>query len=275
MCELLGISFKKPINPKYIISEFSKRSNCNPHGWGLAYSNQDQLIITKSIYQMNKCMLAKELIEKSPIISNSIMIHARYKTNGKNTLKDTHPFMFEFQQNQFAYAQNGGLHEIYDDLSVSERRQLYKDFANDSYTPQGDNDSELIFSYIMHRLKQMNLTVNSKNSFIILKDILLEINKKIDFNCILSTKDYLFIFKSKTGNKSLSCAHFDNMEEINNSYLKNVKALFNNFMRNRDSVDDSNPGVIIASVPFLNGKWQKIDNASLSVFKEGLLIYQL
>jgi len=47
MCDLLGMSFRTPINARISLDIFQLRGEVNPDGWGLAYYRDEHLQIIK------------------------------------------------------------------------------------------------------------------------------------------------------------------------------------------------------------------------------------
>ena len=81
MCELLGISFNLPVNPKISFKGFQQRGECNPDGWGIAFYPDESAQIFKEPVEAAESSLANFIQEYSGIKSNIFIAHVRKTRN--------------------------------------------------------------------------------------------------------------------------------------------------------------------------------------------------
>src|SRR5690349_9172478 len=109
MCELMGLSFAKPISADFSIREFALRSEDNADGWGLGWYPDRSLAVVKEPVQWRASPYTG-FLEAYPNLQARIYIaHVRHKTTGVATHADTHPFGRELAGQHFCFAHNGTL----------------------------------------------------------------------------------------------------------------------------------------------------------------------
>ena len=57
MCELMGLSFAKPISADFSIREFALRSEENADGWGLGWYPDQSLAVEKAIQNVKEALV--------------------------------------------------------------------------------------------------------------------------------------------------------------------------------------------------------------------------
>jgi len=147
MCELLGMSFDKLVNPKVPFKEFQQLGNNNPHGWGIAYyKNQKALIKKEPINALSSDFLKKKKNLEN-ILSKIIICHLRNKGKGKfgkQSLNNTHPFLKELNRKDYIFAHNGGI-------------PSFKKIKLKYFFPDGDTDSEHIFCHLLDCIQEKGI----------------------------------------------------------------------------------------------------------------------
>ncbi len=240
MCQLIGLSSNKKVDIKLSLKEFRHRGRNNPHGWGLAFYENE-----KNNWKILKraSSLTKENIEEEKFNFKSKIIigHVRLASCGGISHENTHPFSKE----NWVFAHNGTVSRI----------KSMQEFSLKYFTPEGETDSEYAFLYLLEKVKNLN-ELNS--IFNLLENESKKIKAHGRFNFLMSNGKVLFAF----GDDSL--------------YFVSRKAPFDKIkLRNEDLDVDLNEikdpdeqVVLIATEPLTeNEEWERI--IGLRVFKDG------
>src|SRR4051812_43262332 len=91
----------------------------NPHGWGIMYPENGQLVIKKG-------MLANDFIEAVKALDKDrpALIHTRIKTKGEVDIRNNHPFQFN---GTTAMMHNGSLDIVIRDQQYSDTWHMAMD----------------------------------------------------------------------------------------------------------------------------------------------------
>jgi glutamine amidotransferase len=267
MCQLLGLSFNKEIQPLVPFVALLENSILHPHGWGIAFypNKSNQSVLFKEAHPGYNSQLAHFLLTYRYFRSQTFVAHIRKATNGSMSHDNTHPFCRCSQGSEFVFAHNGT-------LSKPKRlKQLY-------FQPIGDTDSERAFCYLLtqlrrHEIKRVRRSdVNgySDADFHVIHKILQDINVIAagSFNCLFSDGEYLFCYQD--------------LEEARNLfYLKCQKKPFvkrdRKILINKKSAYRQEPvqGYIVATEPSIEGSWVSFTGGQLMVFRHGQLVASL
>src|SRR5262245_54687645 len=96
MCELMGMSFARPLSAAFSIQEFAGRGEKNADGWGLAWYPDQSLALVKEPVAWNSSPHTGFLEKYQHLQSHLYIAHVRHKTTGGTpTHADTHPFARE------------------------------------------------------------------------------------------------------------------------------------------------------------------------------------
>src|SRR5689334_8391244 len=115
MCELMGMSLKRPASAHFSMCKFGNRDTPDVDGWGLAwYPDQSASVIKEPVSWRNSQYTV--FLEKYPALLSTVYIaHIRHKTvGGKPTHADTHPFLREHSGKDYVFAHNGTLNDLPD-----------------------------------------------------------------------------------------------------------------------------------------------------------------
>jgi predicted glutamine amidotransferase len=142
MCELMGMSFAKPVVANVSIQAFSQRSQENADGWGLAWYPDRSLAMVKQPVRWS--VQHNQFLEHYPGLLSSIYVaHVRQRTTGSTpTHADTHPFSREFHGRDYCFAHNGTL------AGDFWQRPLGR------FRPIGGTDSEYLFCLLLAETAQ-------------------------------------------------------------------------------------------------------------------------
>ena len=254
MCELLGMSFNRAVNPKISFKGFQQRGKNNPDGWGIAYYPDKSVQIFKENIQINTSKFVA-FLKNYPFMNSKIFIaHVRRKSTGKNSHMNTHPFCRELNGKEYLFAHNGTIRNL-NKLNLGR------------FKPIGETDSEHIFCYLLESIKKKNIINWNENEFKWLGKKLNQINKFGKLNCLMSNGEYLF------------CYH--DIEGYNGLYFTQRKPPYGEIMLEdidwkvnlREEKDPNKTGFIIATNKLTNEGWEQFNKGELIVFKDGKMIY--
>lgn len=115
-----------------------KGSFKHPHGWGIAYLDENNSwVIKKSIKPIYEDPETEQL---QGIKTKLVIIHARRSTEGRTALVNTHPFHVNNKElGEFVFCHNGHLRD--------------KIFFSPKFKPKGDTDSERLLYSILTNMK--------------------------------------------------------------------------------------------------------------------------
>ena len=144
MCELMGMSFAKPVVASVTMQAFSERSKDNADGWGLAWYPDRSAAMVKQPVRWS--MQHNQFLEHYPgLLSSVYLAHVRHQTvGGQPTNADTHPFCRELNGREYCFAHNGTL------VGEFWQRPLGR------FRPVGATDSEFIFCLLLAELEEFS-----------------------------------------------------------------------------------------------------------------------
>lgn len=256
MCELLGLSFNKPVDIQISFKGFRERGRSNPHGWGLgSYDPDGKAIVIKEAAE-SASSRQSEAIAEDPLKRSNIFIgHVRFASRGERSIGNTHPFQLTLNGRDYVFAHNGTLTGYRSYLPLR------------SFLPAGETDSEWAFCYLADQIRTNKLDFTNKDSFLRLQEILRLINRCGNFNCLFSDGERLFAYFDQQGYNGLyftyreppfQCARLIDIDwELDLGYLK----------------DPSENGYIIATQPLTDESWERMGNGELIVFEQGQMIW--
>lgn len=146
--------------------EFESIKPYHKDGWGIAYQDNNQFIIKKSL----KPVFEDNTEEFNEIKTNFVILHARFKTVGDTKFENTQPY----QHGEFVYCHNGTI-----------KKEIK--YNKDKFKPIGNTDSEQLFYSILS--KDLPIQKAIKKTFD-------GIELKPNSNIILSNKEKTYIYSS-------------------------------------------------------------------------------
>jgi len=235
MCELLGLSYAKPISPAFALRQFGPRCERNPHGWGLAWYPDRALALVKEPVKWTDSKLSGFLATYAGLQAPIYVGHLREKsTGGTPTFADTHPFKREWAGRDYCFAHNGTLHRV-------------TDLPLGRFQPVGQTDSEHAFCHLLEAVANRGTHLDAEADWIWLHGQLSAINALGKLNCLLSDGLRLFAYHDQAGWKGL--AH--------------RKAL----------AAPGRSGFLVSSRPLGTGRWCSFQFGELAVFERGKLLF--
>jgi len=261
MCELLGMSFNLPVNPRISFRGFRLRGKYNRDGWGLAFYPDESAQIFKEPIKAGESALSEFLKNYTEIRSKIFIGHVRYASRGGISHKNTHPFSRELFGREYVFAHNGNLE--------------CKDLELGSFKPIGETDSEHAFCHLLHCIKQRKVVDWKEEDFEWLAEKLIEINKYGNFNCIFSDGTYLFCYSDKNRYNNLRFVHrkspYGKIKLLDDDW--DIELDKDNFIDLSKEKEPEQTGYIIATRELTDEKWLKFEPGELIVFKDGRIIY--
>ena len=254
-CELMGLSFSERVSFHQTLSAFLRRGSRYPDGWGVAIYRDESATLFKEASKATESAFADFLINSQSLNGKLMIAHVRGVSVGGRAHKNTHPFIREWNGNEYVLAHNGTLEEFRSTLELSR------------FKPIGTTDSEYLFCYLLGRIANKGLAVWNQQSFKWLQEELHAINDIGTLNCVFSDGTHLFAYHDKTGSISLC---YQALRAPHN------KVYFQDLSKEIDlggTYPDSAAGVIVATKPLTDAPWIKFTPGQLLVFKEGKQIF--
>jgi len=255
MCELLGMSFNKLVNPKVPFKEFQQMGKNNPHGWGIAYYKNQKVLIKKEPINALTSDFLKNKKNLENIFSKIIIGHIRNKSKfGEPSLNNTHPFSKELNGKDYTFVHNGVI-------------SSFKKIKLKYFFPDGDTDSEYLFCHLLDCIQEKGIKKWNSNDLRWLEQKLKTINELGSLNCIFSDGEHLFCYHDKNGYNGF---YFIQQKSFYRKIkLKDVDWKIN--LSKEKSFDKI--GYIVATKPVTDGNWEKFKKGELIIFKKGEMVY--
>ncbi|HEX7764542.1 MAG TPA: class II glutamine amidotransferase, partial [Cellvibrio sp.] len=187
MCQLLGMSCKKPASIGFSFEGFRARGGrTDEHrdGWGIAFSNPNGFDIYRDEQPAAGSHLADH-ISKAEIKAKTTIAHIRKATIGEVNINNCHPFERKLWNKSWLFCHNGDL-------------KNFSPVLDSRYVPEGNTDSELAFCKLLQDLNRD--FPDGEPTLEILFDWLhcasVVIATQGTFNIILSNGEWLYTFCS-------------------------------------------------------------------------------
>jgi glutamine amidotransferase len=254
MCELLGVSFNKPVRFRVSFKAFRRLGEYNPDGWGVAFYPDESAAVFKEPLKAGASELASFLERYEGLKSKIFVAHVRRASRGSVSYKNTLPFCRELFGRMYLFAHNGT-------LAGFERLEL------GVFKPVGETDSEHAFCHLLHRIQQRGVVEWRREDFDWLAGVLREINGYGRFNCIFSDGEHLFCYFDESGYNGMV-------------FLRREPPYGKVRLADEDwEIDLSGEkgpgerGYIVATKKLTNERWRELVPGELIVFKDGKMVY--
>lgn len=180
MCQILGISFKKPTSWNKAWDKFRQRAAQNPDGWGIAYGDINGLAVVKQPDRADRSVLAAAL-GKIELPAPVMIGHVRLASRGSIAITNTHPFFAHINRRDWAMVHNGSL-------------------VRYSLTPgqHGQTDSEAFFLRLVKGLEVVD-TNSPYDVAELIAGLALGAGKHGKLNIILTEGEHLYIHANVAG----------------------------------------------------------------------------
>jgi glutamine amidotransferase len=270
MCELMGMSFAKPVVASVSIQAFSERSRDNADGWGLAWYPDKSLAMVKQPVRWS--MQHTQFLEHYPGLLSSIYVaHVRQRTTGSNpTYSDTHPFCRELGGREYCFAHNGTLSGDF------WKRPLGR------FRPVGSTDSEFVFCLLLAELDEFGQLADEvehidtngaakparpseEKQWKWLHHYLERLNDYGKLNCILTDGEQMLVYHDKNGWKGLTYRTVFLHEESHHHFSDDKVAV--------DLQASPNHGVLVATNPLGVEGWERFLPGEMKVLNAGNIVF--
>jgi predicted glutamine amidotransferase len=270
MCELMGISFAKPVAASVSIRAFSQRSQDNADGWGLAWYPDRSLAVVKQPVRWS--VQHTQFLEHYPGLLSSIYVaHVRQRTTGSTpTHADTHPFSRELNGREYCFVHNGTLQGDF------WQRPLGR------FRPIGATDSEYLFCLLLAELEcyehltddvedvrdldpvHAGVKLGTEKRWKWLHQFLARFNDFGRLNCILTDGDRVLVYHDKHGWKGLTCRNVLLHQDASQTFSDATVAV-------DLQAQPVNHGMIVATNPLSPEGWEPFLPGEMKVLRDGLI----
>jgi glutamine amidotransferase len=255
MCELMGLSFARPISADFSIREFAGRGMENADGWGLAWYPDRAVAVVKEPVRWGQSPYTR-FLENYPALRSSLYIaHVRRRTiGGELTYADTHPFTRELNGRDYCFAHNGTV------------RGRLLELPLERYHPVGVTDSERVFCYLLETIARQAEPLGSEGEWNALQIELRRLNELGQLNCLLSDGERLFCYHDQQGYKGLT---------FRKVHLRDGETRrFEDHEVKIDLAEGSvNHGIVVATNPLSSHGWQRFLPGELIVLEQGIICF--
>ena len=261
MCELLGLSFARPISADFSLREFEHRDEENPDGWGLAWYPDRSLAIVKEPVEWGKSKHSGFLETYLGLCARLYIGHLRHKTTGGPPSRaDTHPFSRELAGREYCFAHNGTLAGPYWELPLGR------------FKPIGSTDSEHLFCHLLEEIavragrQPPGDPLASKDNWIWLYGKLTALNRWGRINCLFSDGQRLFCYHDAAGWKGLT---------IREVFIPdwNKRSFADPDVQVHLESDSVNHGYVVATRPLSQKGWISFQPGELMVLENGRVVF--
>jgi glutamine amidotransferase len=255
MCELMGLSFARPISADFSIHAFAPRSDENADGWGLAWYPDRSLALVKEPVQWETSTYTRFLESYPRLLASIYIAHIRHRTTGgPPTHADTHPFRRELAGRDYCFAHNGTL-------------LGFLELPLGRYHPVGATDSERVFCYLLEEVAQRVGHLDDAGGWDWLHGRLAELNRGGKLNCVLSDGRRLFCYHDAAAYKGLAFRPVRMHDHERRRFEDPVLHV------SLDGSAEVNHGFVVATCPLSNSGWHSFQAGELIVLEEGRVAF--
>ncbi|MFL5242432.1 MAG: class II glutamine amidotransferase [Gemmataceae bacterium] len=253
MCELMGLSFARPVSADFSIREFALRSEQNADGWGLAWYPDRSLAVVKEPVRWQSSQYTRFLESYANLQARVYIAHVRHKTTGgEATHADTHPFAREWAGRDYCFAHNGTLQGDFWQLPLGR------------FKPVGNTDSEFLFCHLLDEVSRRDDLLETESSWRWLAEKLVAVNRWGKLNALLSDGERLFCYHDVLGFKGLTYRP--------TSIGDNEIRRFEDAGLRMDVVGEAaNHGFVVATCPLSETGWHRFQPGELVAFERGTM----
>jgi predicted glutamine amidotransferase len=251
MCELMGLSFKRPLSADVSIRAFGTRGDENADGWGLAWYPDRAAAIVKEPVRWGESPMTR-FLEAYPALRAPIFLaHVRHGTTGQAPCyADTHPFSREREGREYCFAHNGTIKGPIWELPTGR------------YRPLGATDSEQVFCHLLHEMDNRGGHLDDPDSWRFLHERLALVNRWGSLNMLFSDGVRLFCYHDLGAWKGLSFRSVD----LGDRPCQHIGDATMDF----DLKDpQANHGIVVATYPLDDAPWDRIEPGELVVLEAG------
>lgn len=195
MCELFGVNASEKIQVNDLLNVFFSHGNMHPHGWGMAFFEDNTVQMEKQAVTSTKSARLRECCEQR-IAADKMIAHIRLATKGSMEYENCHPFIRKDETGRtWTLAHNG---------TIFEGEVLDSYF----YVQEGQTDSERILYLLIDRLndsyRESGCPLSASARFYLLDALICEIAKENKLNLMLYDGEYFYVHTNCRGSLYLS-----------------------------------------------------------------------
>jgi predicted glutamine amidotransferase len=253
-CNLLGLSAAESISVQDYFEEFIKGSRRNPHGWGVAFFEDDGFHFLKEPAPAHHSLLVRQLISSPKFPTTQIFIgHIRRSTRGKISYENTHPFWRTMDKKTYVFAHNGTLRKYKQKLKLGEIK------------PYGETDSEHLFVHLLFEISRKKIQTWDHSDFLWFHHTIQNANQTGTLNCLFSDGDFLFVYRDMNGYNTLNFFKktFSNQTQ---RYLETIKQ--------KSKSENTFQGIIFSTRSLTQDCWEKMEPGQFFVVSNGDIIFK-
>ncbi len=188
MCEIFGLSAKKPVEINGWLNELYSHSAVFPNGWGLAVLDGNEVNIEKEPVQAIASTYLKNRLSQ-PIVTNSALAHIRHAVPESMQYCNCHPFTKkEISGRRWTLAHNGAIFQF-------EELEPYKEQQS------GITDTERILLYLVDRMNHMEAEkgclLNEEERFQVLDEMFCAMSEENRLNMLIFDGEYMYAHTNK------------------------------------------------------------------------------
>lgn len=254
MCELLGISANRECDIRLSFRDWVHHAQDNPHGYGFAWWEKDQLRIYKRPQGLFEDweQAAKEMTRARSRLFVAHVRRASSLSEARQALENTHRFRATLSHRDLVFAHNGTLCGFRRALPLRHRQ------------PEGTTDSEHAFLWMLEQLAEVPEDEFSDE----LREYASKVERLGDFNFLLSDGHSLWAYSSGR-------LHFLEREPPYQGRHLRLRSVG----EDHDLAEVKVPGeraVIVATRPLTEGEsWQRLPAGELLVIRDGRVAQRL
>ena len=152
MCEIFAINSRQAVRANRMLREFFSHSPYHPHGWGLAWYDDERFFLHKEPLTAVDSNFLRCLLD-DPIRTQHLVAHIRNATRGVMSYENCHPFVgSDMLGGRWVIAHNG---TIFNDGLLTGYDQWI----------EGNTDSEQVVLFLLDLIDEATQRIGRKLSF--------------------------------------------------------------------------------------------------------------
>lgn len=257
-CELMAFSFNQEVSARPWVAALWQYGVKNSQGWGVGYYRDRSAVVFKEPTSAVKSELADFLADYPALKARLLVAHVRRASNplaAPPANRNTHPFVRELDGRKYIFAHNGTLKGFHNTAKPSR------------FKPLGATDSETMFCYLLAKIDKLSNIRWTPPWFRGVEKTFRTLNDKGTMNCVLSDGTYLIVYRDQNGYNGLcylSCQAPHGRVHVP-KLSKQIDL--------GDIYPASATGVIVATKPLSDEKWQDVVPGCLMVWKDGVQVF--
>lgn len=188
MCEIFGLSAKKPIEINGWLEELYSHSVKFPNGWGLAVLDGNEVNIEKEPVQAIASVYLKNRLSQ-PIVTNCALAHIRHAVPESMKFCNCHPFSKKDDSGRrWTVTHNGAIFQ-FPPLEPYKECQI------------GVTDSERILLYVVDQMNRVQAAaghpLDAKERFAMLDQMFCDMSEGNRLNILMFDGEYMYAHTNK------------------------------------------------------------------------------